>query len=148
MIYQKIQNGTEEEVKELSYEEALPLAGTGVLVFDSPIEEMNFYKEVIKKYPPSSKEPKENKKIELDISEMLPFLGHAELHEIVLSIINNGTDAYKDLDLEELYPFLNNEDIELLFLKGCLEDNSIIDLAGFMGSGVSSMGDLIIITLL
>ncbi|MDE6655964.1 MAG: hypothetical protein K2J85_03135 [Anaeroplasmataceae bacterium] len=129
MIYQKIQNESSNELKEISFEEALPLAGTGVLVFDSPTEEMNFYKEVVKKYPPVLKKPKENNKNELDISEMLPFLGNAELHEIVLSIINNGANAYKDLDLEELYPFLNYEDIELLFLKGCSVENSIIDLA-------------------
>lgn len=137
MIYQKIQNGTKEEVKEISFEEAFPLAGTGVLVFDSPTEEMNFYKEVLQKYPPQPKMPKENKKIELDICEMLHFLGNSELHEIVLSIINNGVNAYKDLDIEELYPFLSSEDIELLFLEGCSVENSIIDpaeLAPFISS--------------
>ncbi|MDE5855944.1 MAG: hypothetical protein K2H06_02755, partial [Anaeroplasmataceae bacterium] len=45
-----------------------------------------------------------------------------------LSIINDGENSkYKDFDLEELFPFLNDEDTELLFIKGISEHNSKID---------------------
>ena len=125
MIYQKIQNGTDIELKQISFEEALPLAGTGFLVFDSQIEEMNFYKEVLKKYPPASKV--EDKK-ESNLSNLLPFLEEEELHEIVLSIVNDEkNNIYKNLDLEELFPFLNEEDTELLFIKGISSPNSKIN---------------------
>lgn len=136
MIYQKKPNGTDEELKEISFEEALPLAGTGALVFDSPIEEMNFYKEVIKKYPPTPAMPKENKKNGFDISEILPYLDDAQLHEIVLSIVNDAENSeYKNLDLEELLPFLNEKDTDLLFVEGISNHNSKIkpvDLAPFV----------------
>ncbi len=128
MIYRKIQNGTETELKQISFEEAFPLAGTGVLVFDSQIEEMNFYKEVVKKYPPTPKTSNEHKKNEPDISELLPFLDDEDLHEIVLSILNDEENSkYDNLDLEELFPFLNDEDTELLFIKGISSPDSKID---------------------
>lgn len=125
MIYQKIQNGTDTELKQISFEEAFPLAGTGILVFDSQIEEMNFYKEVLKKYPPT---PKVEKQKESKLSNLLPFLDDEELHEIVLSIVNDEENGiYKNLDLEEIFPFLNDEDTELLFIKGISSPNSKID---------------------
>ena len=98
MIYQKIQNETGTELKEISFEEAFPLAGTGLLAFDSPTEEMNFYKEVLKMYPPAQKETVEK---ESKISSLLPFLEDNDLHEIVLSIVNDEEKSkYKDFDLE------------------------------------------------
>ncbi|MDE6407768.1 MAG: hypothetical protein K2K48_06925 [Anaeroplasmataceae bacterium] len=133
MIYKKNQNGTETELKEISFEEAFPLAGTGALVFDSPIEEMNFYKEVLKKYPPA---PVDDSKKESKYSDMLPFLDDEDLHEIVLSIVNEEENSkYKDLDFEELFPYLNEEDSDFLFAKGISSPNLKInpaDIAPFV----------------
>lgn len=122
MIYQKIKTETGTELKEISFEEAFRLAGTGdVLAFDSQTEELEFYKEVLKRYPHQPSEPREKKS---NISEIIPYLDEEELHEIVLSFVNGDKDEeFKGLDLEEVFPYLDEEDADALFIKGITEEH-------------------------
>lgn len=122
MIYQKIKNGTETELKEISFEEAFHLAGTTELVFDSQTEEIEFYKKVLKKCPMPNAHPKKEK---ADILDILPYLDEDDIHEIVQSILN-GEEEYQNINLNEFFPYLSEEDADVLFLKG-IESNANID---------------------
>ncbi len=124
MIQLKTQKGTEIELLEITKGEAVQYAGTGRLVFDSPSEEMEFYKEVLKNYPPY---PKKEKKAS-PLSEIIAYLDEEDIHEIIVSIVENkADDIYKNLDLEDIMMYLNEEDVNLLFQKALTDHNLNID---------------------
>lgn len=127
MIYKKMKTGDTEELKEVSFEEAFPLASTDELAFDSADEEVEFYKQVVKKHPPVS--IKVHKADKSPISGLLLYLKDEDLHEIALSIINGEySEKYENLDYKELLFYLNESDIEMLFFKALSEENQTLDV--------------------
>ncbi len=127
MVYKKMKTGDTEELKEVSFEEAFPLASTDELTFDSVNEELEFYKQVVKKHPPVS--IKVHKTEGSPISKLLFYLEDNDLHEIAESIINGeSAEKYENLDYKELLFYLNESDIEMLFFKALSEENQTLDV--------------------
>lgn len=121
MIYKKVEKENRIELEEISFEEAVKLAWSNELHFDSEIESMNFYKEVLKKSPKSKHE---ERKKDSEIYEMLPYLADEDLHEIVSSIIDEEDGSlYKTIDINELLPYLSEKDVDLLLMKSVSEND-------------------------
>lgn len=51
----------------------------------------------------------------------LPFMSQEDVHEVVVSILNNE-EGYKDINLVTVMPFLSNDDCDSLFMK-LINDN-------------------------
>ena len=74
----------------------------------------------------SSNSKKEKTKSQKIIS-MLPFMDKEDLHELVNDILN-GSEEYKDIPLQAIFPFLSEEDCDSLFLKSIEDPNSNINI--------------------
>ncbi|MGX8728316.1 MAG: hypothetical protein ACSW75_01980 [Lachnospiraceae bacterium] len=60
---------------------------------------------------------KANQKKKADkLAKMFPYMNEEEIHEIAEGVIN-GDDAFKDVELESLLPFMSEADCRLLFEK-------------------------------
>lgn len=60
---------------------------------------------------------KANQKKKADkLAKMFPYMKEEEIHEIAEGVIN-GDDAFKDVELESLLPFMSEADCRLLFEK-------------------------------
>ena len=70
----------------------------------------------------SSNSKKEKTKSQKIIS-MLPFMDKEDLHELVNDILN-GSEEYKDIPLQAIFPFLSKEDCDSLFLKSIEDPDS------------------------
>ena len=74
----------------------------------------------------SSNSKKEKTKTQKIIS-MLPFMDKEDLHELVNDILN-GSEEYKDIPLQAIFPFLSEKDCDSLFLKALEDPNSNINI--------------------
>ena len=74
----------------------------------------------------SSNSKKEKTKSQKIIS-MLPFMDKEDLHELVNDILN-GSEEYKDIPLQAIFPFLAKEDCDSLFLKALEDPDSNINI--------------------
>lgn len=77
----------------------------------------------------SNKDEKQASKNPYYISELLPYLDNKELHEIVQSFITEKENSpYKDLDLQEFYDYLANDDLDYLFVTYLEHKDKRIDI--------------------
>ncbi|MDE5715739.1 MAG: hypothetical protein K2I42_06355 [Anaeroplasmataceae bacterium] len=121
MIYKYVKKEDCIELEEISFDEGLELVGKVDFHFDSEIECLNFYKEVLKR---NSKSKCKKRKEDFEIYAMLPYLKDEDLHEIVSSIIDGESESlYQMIDLNELLPYLNEEDVDLLLMKSASENH-------------------------
>ena len=74
----------------------------------------------------SSSNKKEKTKADKIIS-MLPFMDKEDIHELVQDILN-GSEEYKDIPLQAIFPLLSREDCDALFIKSVEDPESKINI--------------------
>lgn len=150
MIFQKTQEGNRTILTSISMEEALALENKTDLVFESQQERETFQQalenrgESIEDTLHAFEIPDMPKKSKVTLNrdkiiDVLPFLDDEDIHEVIMSMVNEMEDSeYNGLDLEDILPFASTEDCDLLFQKA-LSAQGNIDI-GSLAPFVSDAG--------